>query len=417
MAKTTNKSTNVASDQPDSTKVAVKKAAPQQTKEKPQPVVGKAKPIANGKETITPKDKPAPKSNKKRPIADDEEIVKKETAAEDAEEDEESGSLTLTKAKETKSSQEKEEAINMIHAGFVLFRDVYQSASPGFTFPALPPLAAAPTPTSRRSPTPGGDDDKKKKKKKDPKDPNRPHRPKNGFVLYCEELRQELSTQEPRVMQKDIMTLAGQEWRKMDSKKKEAFNARAKESLDKFHVDLIEYYRNFPDRAVEDKFDISNPPKHMLPPSDDEEDDVIKQTPSKKVPVEEEESDEEDDEDENEVAKTSKRDFSPSQYQTPLVLESIANGKPKPTPPKKSVPPAKRKPESDDDDDEEEEEEEEVVKRESAAVLSAEKMVAKLRNSMGGAGAANGAGSPAAGRRASMDGKSPKGNADKKKKK
>lgn len=77
--------------------------------------------------------------------------------------------------------------------------------------------------------TPGGKrkreaEDKKKRKTK-PKDPNAPKRPPSSYLLFQNEVRQQLKAKHPNIPNNELLNLIAKAWGEMPKKEKDVRSA------------------------------------------------------------------------------------------------------------------------------------------------------------------------------------------------
>ncbi len=92
---------------------------------------------------------------------------------------------------------------------------------------------------------------------KEPRDPNLPKRPKNAYMLFSDNIREEVKAQliaaapDGKIRVSDIAKATGERWKSMPETEKQPFvdaNAEAKTEYEKA---MTEYYEKYPDKKVE----------------------------------------------------------------------------------------------------------------------------------------------------------------------
>ena len=100
-------------------------------------------------------------------------------------------------------------------------------------------IAAAKSATSKSSTTNGN-----KKKSTTPKkkpDPNEPRRPKNGFYLYCDSVRGQLTAQNPGLPPKEIQVIMRKEYKSLSKSQLTAWKEVAKQAHEQYRIELEAY--------------------------------------------------------------------------------------------------------------------------------------------------------------------------------
>ena len=112
-----------------------------------------------------------------------------------------------------------------------IVRDIpYHPGHPGFMPPngqlfQLPPAPVMPpAPTGGKRKTRGGEEggeDVKKKRKTKPKDPNAPKRPASSYLLFQNDVRQELKAKNPHLPNNELLNLIAKAWGEMPKEQKD----------------------------------------------------------------------------------------------------------------------------------------------------------------------------------------------------
>ena len=92
---------------------------------------------------------------------------------------------------------------------------------PNGQMPQMPPPQMEPTGGKRKSR--GGDEDGegKRKRKTKPKDPNAPKRPPSSYLLFQNEVRQELKTKHPNISNNELLAKISKAWSEMPREQKD----------------------------------------------------------------------------------------------------------------------------------------------------------------------------------------------------
>ena len=61
------------------------------------------------------------------------------------------------------------------------------------------------------------------KKKKRVKDPNAPKKPLSGYMLYCKQMRQQVTDENPELKSKEIVSKIASMWRELSDEEKAQF--------------------------------------------------------------------------------------------------------------------------------------------------------------------------------------------------
>lgn len=93
--------------------------------------------------------------------------------------------------------------------------------------------------------TPGGKrkreaEDKKKRKTK-PKDPNAPKRPPSSYLLFQNEVRQQLKAKHPNIPNNELLNLIAKAWGEMPKKEKDEYESRQKVAKETYLVEKAAY--------------------------------------------------------------------------------------------------------------------------------------------------------------------------------
>ncbi|KAI0699813.1 high mobility group box domain-containing protein [Cytidiella melzeri] len=93
--------------------------------------------------------------------------------------------------------------------------------------------------------TPGGKrkraGEEKKTKKTKPRDPNAPKRPPSSYLLFQNEVRQELKSKNPNIPNNELLNLIARAWGEMPKEQKDAYESRQKLAKDAYLVDKAAY--------------------------------------------------------------------------------------------------------------------------------------------------------------------------------
>ncbi|KAI0786502.1 high mobility group box domain-containing protein [Abortiporus biennis] len=105
---------------------------------------------------------------------------------------------------------------------------------------ALPP---PPPPMLGRGKRKAGDeaDGRKSKRVKKPKDPNAPKRPASSYLLFQNEIRQELKAKNPTLPNNELLGVIAKMWKDMPKEEKDAYEARQKLAKDQWLADKTAY--------------------------------------------------------------------------------------------------------------------------------------------------------------------------------
>ncbi len=69
-----------------------------------------------------------------------------------------------------------------------------------------------------------------KPNKKKKKDPNAPKRPRSAYIIYCNDMREEVKKANPNAKHADFMQLVGQMWSNLSPNRKQEYNDKASTS-------------------------------------------------------------------------------------------------------------------------------------------------------------------------------------------
>ncbi|THH01745.1 hypothetical protein EW026_g1016 [Hermanssonia centrifuga] len=122
----------------------------------------------------------------------------------------------------------------------------YQQNHPGFIPPNAPvmqlpaPPAQTPTGGKRKGRAEDGDDGKKKRKTKE-KDPNAPKRPASSYLLFQNEVRQELKAQHPGLPNNELLNKIAKAWSEMPKEQKDTYEVRQKVAKNLYLVNKAAY--------------------------------------------------------------------------------------------------------------------------------------------------------------------------------
>ena len=95
-------------------------------------------------------------------------------------------------------------------------------------------IAAAKSATSKSSTI---NDHKKKSSTPNKKsDPNEPRRPKNGFYLFCDSVRAQLTAQNPGLPPKDIQVIMRKEYKSLSKSQLTAWKEVAKQAHEQYRI-------------------------------------------------------------------------------------------------------------------------------------------------------------------------------------
>ncbi|KAG0246607.1 high mobility group box domain-containing protein [Mortierella sp. GBAus27b] len=84
-------------------------------------------------------------------------------------------------------------------------------------------------------------DDGKKKKRKTKKDPNAPKAPMSAYLLFCEEYREKVKSQNPDKSFGELGRILGEMWRSFDEDKKAPYVAKHEKTKAKYVVEKAAY--------------------------------------------------------------------------------------------------------------------------------------------------------------------------------
>jgi len=80
------------------------------------------------------------------------------------------------------------------------------------------------------------------------KDPNRPKRPKSGFLLFCDDERENLIEKEKKALKKGekfnlglVQKKLGEQWRKLPDKKKNEYLEKTEKEKEEYYDKISEY--------------------------------------------------------------------------------------------------------------------------------------------------------------------------------
>ena len=92
---------------------------------------------------------------------------------------------------------------------------------PNGQMPSMPQQPAEQTGGKRKSRGGGEDGEGKKKKKTKPKDPNAPKRPPSSYLLFQNEVRQELKAKHPNIPNNELLAKIAKAWSEMPKEQKD----------------------------------------------------------------------------------------------------------------------------------------------------------------------------------------------------
>ncbi|KAI0662866.1 HMG-box [Cubamyces menziesii] len=78
-----------------------------------------------------------------------------------------------------------------------------------------------------------GDDPEGKRQKK-PKDPNAPKRPASSYLLFQNDVRQELKAKNPNMRNNELLSAIAKMWAEMPQEQKDAYEARNRAAKDEW---------------------------------------------------------------------------------------------------------------------------------------------------------------------------------------
>ncbi|KAJ3473771.1 hypothetical protein NLI96_g12831 [Meripilus lineatus] len=118
-----------------------------------------------------------------------------------------------------------------------------------FAVPALPPLLAP-----GRGKRKAGEDMEghKVKRPRKPKDPNAPKRPASSYLLFQNEIRQDLKAKNPNMPNNELLGLIAKMWKDMSRDEKDTYEARQKLAKDQWLADKSAYKASKDAAASED---------------------------------------------------------------------------------------------------------------------------------------------------------------------
>jgi hypothetical protein len=76
------------------------------------------------------------------------------------------------------------------------------------------------------------------------RDENMPRRPKNGYLIYLNEVRDKHRKKHPKKSMGDITKLISQEWNKLNEEKRKPYNTKAQELKEEYEENIKEYKNN-----------------------------------------------------------------------------------------------------------------------------------------------------------------------------
>jgi len=117
-----------------------------------------------------------------------------------------------------------------------------------FALPAIPPPLAA---HGKRKAGDEGDGRKPKRPRK-PRDPNAPKRPASSYLLFQNEVRQELKAKHPNLPNNELLGVIAKMWKDMPKDEKDAYEARQKLAKDQWIADKTAYQASKEEAIVDD---------------------------------------------------------------------------------------------------------------------------------------------------------------------
>jgi structure-specific recognition protein 1 len=81
----------------------------------------------------------------------------------------------------------------------------------------------------------------KKKKLTKAKDPSKPKKPMTAFMLWLNDNRQRIKSENPSVKVTEVAKIAGQEWRELKNEDKQLYEKKAKSLKDRYELDMDEW--------------------------------------------------------------------------------------------------------------------------------------------------------------------------------
>jgi hypothetical protein len=77
------------------------------------------------------------------------------------------------------------------------------------------------------------------------KDPNAPKRPKTGFLLFCDEFRDDIKKKNKELQMCDVMKELGKLWGTYSDVEKEQFNLKYRDARSEYEEQIEEYNMNY----------------------------------------------------------------------------------------------------------------------------------------------------------------------------
>jgi hypothetical protein len=96
-------------------------------------------------------------------------------------------------------------------------------------------------------------DGKKKRKTKQPKkirDPDMPKRPASSYLLFQNEIRKELKSQNPNMTQSELLSMIAKQWAEMNPEQKTIYTSATATAKEKYHQDKAAYDAKVPSTTV-----------------------------------------------------------------------------------------------------------------------------------------------------------------------
>ncbi|EAU80600.1 hypothetical protein CC1G_11400 [Coprinopsis cinerea okayama7 len=162
-----------------------------------------------------------------------------------------------------------------------------------------------------------GDGGKKRKRAAKPKDPNAPKRPASSYILFQNEVRNELKRQNPNLTNPELLTLISEKWKNMTDEQKETYNQQMLKAKEEYSQAKNAYDNRSPEeveaanRAAAEAAASKKANKGARGKSNKESAPAAPPPPAREVEPEEESDEEEsEDDDEEEESKPSKQQSS-----------------------------------------------------------------------------------------------------------
>ncbi|KAH8106350.1 HMG-box [Cristinia sonorae] len=118
----------------------------------------------------------------------------------------------------------------------------YNPMIPNGQFPITAPHPVAPLPVTRGKRKASEDvEGRRAKKPKKPKDPNAPKRPASSYLLFQNEVRQELKAKNPTLPNNELLGLIAKMWKDMPKSERDEYETRQKAAKDQWVADKTAY--------------------------------------------------------------------------------------------------------------------------------------------------------------------------------